>query len=189
MGMTQFAFFRPAVIAIAVLALSACEAMKSTPPPPCPEVSVLSDAATLTKFVEGRGRDLTDVLYEAKLVDAVGACDYDVEKKTGEGTLAVEMAVSMEMARGPANRDGKAPVNYFVAVVGKDRAVLNKQDFTGTVEFTGNRTQLRWTDEPVYLSIPLKKGQAGRDFRIYVGYDLSEEELEFNRKQASGTRR
>ncbi len=189
MAMARIAFLRPAVIAIAALALSSCEALKSTPPPPCPEVSVLGDAASLTKFIEGRGRDLTDVLYEAKLVDAVGACDYDVKKETGEGTLAIEMMVSMEMARGPANRDGKAPVNYCVAVVGKDRAVLNKQDFTGTVEFTGNRTQLRWMDEPVYLTIPLKKGQAGRDFRIYVGYDLSQEELEFNRKQASGARR
>jgi hypothetical protein len=188
--MTHLFAYRPAVIAMMTLALSACGMFTaSAPPPPCPDVSVLGDAATLTKFVEGRGRDLTDVLYEARLVDAAGACDYDVKKETGEGTLAVEMAVSMEMARGPANRDGKALVHYFVAVTGKNQEVLNKQDFAGTVEFTGNRTQLQWTDEPVYLAFPLKKGQTGRDFRIYVGYDLTPEELEFNRKQASGTRR
>ena len=188
--MTHLFAYRPAVIAMMTLALSACGMFTaSAPPPPCPELSVLGDAASLTKFVEGAGRDLTDVLYEARLVDAAGACDYDMKKETGEGTLSVEMAVSMEMARGPANRDGKALVHYFVAVTGKDQEVLNKQDFAGTVEFTGNRSQLRWTDEPVYLAFPLKKGQTGRDFRIYVGYDLTPEELEFNRKEASGIRR
>lgn len=187
--MAQMLALRPAVLAMAALALSACEALKSTPPPPCPDVAVLGDAATITKFVEGPGRDLTDVLYEARLVDAVGACNYDVEKETGEGMLDVDMAVSMEMARGPANLDGRAPVRYFVALTGKQGEIIDRQQFEGVVEFTGNRSQLVWTDEPVNLAIPLKAGQTGSDFKIYVGYDLSREEVEFNRNRAVGTRR
>jgi len=180
---------RTAAIAVAALALSACEAFQSAPPPPCPGVAVLGDAATLTKFVDGPGRDLTDVLYEARLVDAAGACDYDVDKDTGDGRLDVEMAVSMEMSRGPANRDGRVEVRYFVALTGRDRDIIDRQLFEGVVEFPGNRTTLLWIDEPVVLAIPLRGGQTGADFRIYVGYDLTEEELEFNRRRAGGTRR
>lgn len=189
MAMAQRVAGRTAAIAMAALALSACEALKSAPPPPCPNVAVLGDAATLTKFVEGPGRDLTDVLYEARLVDAAGVCDYDVEKDTGDGTLDVEMAVSMEMSRGPANRDGRAEVRYFVALIGNDREIIDKQLFEGAVDFPGNRTTLVWTDEPVVLAIPLQGGQTGSDFRIYVGYDLTQEELDFNRKRVGGARR
>lgn len=177
------------LLVLAVSALSACGVFKEqAPPPPCPEVAVLSDAATVTRFVEGTGRDLTDVLYEAQIVDAGGACQYDVDDDTGEGTLDVEMAVAMEVARGPANREGRAEIGYFVAITDADRAILNRQHFEGLVTFPGNTSRLEWRDEPVYLTISLKSGQTGADFRIYVGYVLSEEELQFNRSQA-GTRR
>ncbi|MDX9859493.1 MAG: hypothetical protein RBS99_01130 [Rhodospirillales bacterium] len=187
--MTQLLAFRPTALAMAALALSACEALTPAPPPPCPDVALVSDAATITKFVEGPGRDLTDVLYEAQLVNAAGACNYDVEKETGAGTLDVDMAVSMEMARGPANRDGRVAVRYFVALTGTDGEIIDRQRFEGVVEFIGNRSRLVWTDEPVYLAIPLKAGQTGSDFKIYVGYELSREEVEFNRNRTAGIRR
>ncbi len=152
-------------------------------PPPCPAISVLEEAASLTRFVEGPGRDLIDVLVEEKVSDAAGTCEYDVDDDTGVGTLNVEMMVAFELNRGPANRDRKAEIGYFVAITDTERNILNKQSFKGTVEFPGNRNRLIWTDEPVFLNIPLKAKQTGRNFKIFIGLDLTEEQLQFNRQK------
>lgn len=170
------------------LIASACSVFDKTPPPPCPEVSVLADASRITKFVDGTGRDLIDVLYEGQIADAGGSCKYDVNKETKAGKLDIEMNVAMDLSRGPADHSGKATVSYFVAVTGKDQQILNKQNFTANVTFPPNTSKLVWKDEPVYLSIPLKAGQTGSDFQIYVGYDISHEELQFNRKQTRENR-
>jgi hypothetical protein len=177
-----------AAFMMAALAASACSMFDKAPPPPCPEVSVLGDASRITKFIDGPGRDLIDVLYEGEIADAAGSCTYDVNKDTKEGKLDVEMTVVMNLSRGPADRAGKAAIRYFVAILGKDKQILNKQPFAAGVAFPQNTSKLAWTDEPIYLSIPLKAGQTGRDFQIYVGYDLSQEEVQFNRKQTRDVR-
>lgn len=175
-------------LAMATLATSSCSMFDQSVPPPCPSVSVLGDASRITKFVDGPGRDLIDVRYEAQIADAAGSCTYDVDKDTRAGKLDVEMTVVMDLSRGPADREGQAQINYFVALLGKDQAILNKQHFNATVAFPPNTSKLAWQDEPVYLSIPLAAGQTGRDFQIFVGYDLTQEEVRFNRKQTREVR-
>ena len=175
---------RAAVVLSGVAALSACSLFgEDELPPPCPEIAVLGDAASVTQFVEGPGRDLIDVLVEGDIADANGSCEYDVDDETGIGTLAVEMVVSIELNRGPANRDRQADIGYFVAITDAERNILSKETFKATVPFPGNRNRLIWTDEPVYLGIPLKAKQTGKDFRIFLGLDVTRDELQFNRSQ------
>jgi len=163
--------------------------MKSEPAPPCPDVSIIKDAASVTKFVPGVGRDLIDVVYEGKVVNTGGMCEYDVDDETGAGNLAVELKLTMELSRGPANKDRKADVSYFVGITDLERRVLNKQDFSGVVNFPGNKNRLQWTDEAVFLDIPLKAGQTGKDFLIFVGFGVTPDQLKFNRTQIEDTRR
>lgn len=176
-----------AVVLLATLATTACSMFDKTPPPPCPDVSVLGDAAHVTKFVDGPGRDLIDVRYEGDIADASGSCNYDINKETKAGTLDVEMTVAMDLSRGPAEHGGTVPVSYFVAITGKDKQILNKQHFSADVTFPPNTSELAWRDEPVYLSIPLKAGETGDDFQVFVGYDLSQDELQYNRKRVGVT--
>jgi len=168
---------------------SACTMLESEPAPPCPNVSVIKDTAKVTKFLPGVGRDLIDVVYEGTFQNPTGMCEYDVDDDTGEGNLAVELLVTMELARGPANKDRKAEVAYFVSITDSERRILNKQNFSGVVAFPGNKNRLQWTDEPVYLRIPLKGGKTGTDFSIYVGFGVTPDQLKFNRKQIEGARR
>jgi hypothetical protein len=178
--MTPSLCLRFGAAGLTALLLAACSGNQQ-PPPACPDVKVLQDAATITKFGDGEGRDLIDVDYEGAIVDATGSCDYDVDDDTGEGNLAAEMRVLMQIGRGPANRDRKADIGYFIAITDKDRNILNREAFHGTVEFIGNRNRLNWTDEPVYLNIPLTKGKVGEDFLIFVGFTLSPEQVQYNR--------
>ncbi len=169
--------------AILALAVAACTVFQEEePPPPCPRVSILGDAATLTKFRPGPGRDLTDVLYEGVVTNVTGRCAYANGGKGANPTVSMDVALVIEAARGPANRDGRAAFPYFVGITDSSRNVLNKERFNVRVVFPGNRTRLVITDDPVNLEIPVKAGQSGRDFTIFVGFQLSREDLEYHRR-------
>ena len=169
--------------AILLLAVAACTVFQEEePPPPCPRISILGDAATLTKFRPGPGRDLTDVLYEGVVSGVTGSCAYASAGKRANRALSMKVSLVIEAARGPANRDGRAAFPYFVGITDSSRNVLNKQRFNITVVFPGNRTRLVVTDTPVVLEIPMKAGQSWQDFDIFVGFQLSRAELEYNRR-------
>lgn len=172
--------------AILVFAVTACTVFQEEePPPPCPRISVLGDAGTLTRFRPGPGRDLTDVLYEGVVTGVTGSCAYADD---GKRALSMKISLVIEAARGPANRDGRAAFPYFVGITDSARNVLNKQRFSVTVVFPGNRTRLVVTDNPVALEIPVKAGRAGQDFEIFVGFQLSRPELEYNRRARRSVR-
>ena len=51
------------------LVLSGCDSLarlEQKAPPPCPPVYIMSDAAKITKYHSGSGRDLTDVEMEGE---------------------------------------------------------------------------------------------------------------------------
>lgn len=173
-----------------LLLLAGCETVSDVvagapPQPPCPPSSVLDDAATVTKFREGPGRDFIDVVAEGKISGYGGGCHYDFDMKTGEALLTVEVAVEFEAQRGSADKDRKAKFDYFVSIADKEQNILNKGVFNVDIDFPDNRTRRNVTDDnpPVVLEIKLKPEQVGKDFHIFIGFQLSESELEFNRRQ------
>jgi len=178
---------RPAVLAVVLMGflVSACglvdELTQSDIPPPCPTVSILGNAERVTQFSPGPGRDLIDITAEAKIHDFQARCIYDVDDETGIGQVHVELSVGISAARGAANTNGSAEIPYFVSVTGHDKAVMSKNIFTITALFEGNRYRVSAYDEPVVLSIPIKAPQTGLDFLIYIGFQLTPEQLEYNR--------
>lgn len=151
-------------------------------PPKCPSVRILQEAASVTVFTDGPGRDLTDVIAEGKIEDFFARCLYDVDDETGEGEVAVELSVTIEAARGPANTEGEAVFPYFVSITDKDRTVLNKSVFGLDVRFAKNAFRVLRQDEPILLRIPLSPPQKGDQFSIYIGLQLTPEQLEYNKR-------
>lgn len=160
-------------LAISALVLTACGITKKEEPPPCPQVVILADAAKATKYRGGSGRDITDIEYEAELSGFTGSCGYD-KKRT-----QVEVAISAAffVARGPAGTGPSIDLPYFVAI--PDQA---KQVFTAKVEFPGSSPKVRHVDDEVSVTIPLSDGELGTSTTIYLGLQLTPEQLEFNRK-------
>lgn len=151
----------------------------SSKTPPCPNVAVLTDAAHLTVFKDGAGRDLTDVKYDAEFGRITGECIYN---KRGNGKVTVEMKLQITARRGPADRDRLANVDYFVAVVDRQSNVLGRQEFQSKLQFPPDQTEATTQDELEQI-IPLKKDQAGADIDVLVGFKLTPEQLERNRAQ------
>lgn len=173
-----------AAVAAAAVGLAACSAgnwWENKPETrPCPTVSVLSDAASVTVFRAGPGSDLTDVLYEGHFAGYDGACVYNTDK-TGKGSMEIELRLDLRAVRGPADTERRAPLRIFVSVTDLERNILSKEVFDTPADFPGNRTQAKLQDQPIYVTLPLAEGQTGADFLIFTGFQITRAQLEYNR--------
>ncbi len=139
----------------------------------CPEVTRVGDAAKLTRFVPG-GHDLTDVAFEAAVGKLGGTCSH------GDGSIDVQMTAQFIASRGPADNTRQAPFNYFVAIVDRNENILAREQFDTGIGFPGNQTRNAITEE-LEQTIPIQKGQQGSDFRIFIGFVLTPDEVAYNR--------
>lgn len=160
-----------AAVAAAVL-LSAC----NRTPPACPRATILGDGASVTKFRDGSGRDLTDVVARAEIVDASVECDYN------RNGVDVAMQIAIAATRGPADRARMADFDYFVAVADAQRNILAKEVFRVRVAFPETQNRVG-TIEQIEPHIPLRNRAEGVSYQIVVGFQLTPEELEWNRTQ------
>ena len=143
-------------------------------PLPCPNFLILGDAGELVRFTPGRGRDITDVDFEAKIVDFEGSCKYG--EKSVESTFTVDIAIE----RGPADDDREARFEFFIAIPKFHPAPEGKRTFPVAATFEGNRARLLYRDSLV-IDIPLKAGETGANYDVFIGFQLTSAELEFNR--------
>jgi hypothetical protein len=165
-----------AVVAAALAALSGCGLFNKSQQFDCPAVEIPKEVANLTRFREGGGRDLTDVVFEAGIADVQIACDY------GSRGASIQLNVVVGAERGPANRSPTASVPYFIAIGDPDRNILAKEVFSSTVTFLPNQSRAYNTEE-TEETIPLPKGRSAERYGIVIGLQLTPEELEYNRNR------
>jgi hypothetical protein len=164
---------RPAGAILLALVLVGCG--RGDRPPPCPKVFLASEISTLTRFRPGSGRDLTDVAFQVELLGYSGACKYD---KNG---LTVTLNVNFAVARGPAG-GREARFEYFVAIPKLYPSSAAKREFDVAYKFPENAARGDFKDE-VEIAVPLANRTNGPSNEIYIGLQLSADELEYNRKQ------
>ncbi len=147
----------------------------ATPQYDCPTTAAVGDARVQSKFRPGPGRDLTDVQYQVRLIDVTSECRYDskgVDVRTRAG-FALEL--------GPANPDRNAAYQFFVAITDPSNEIVAKRIFTTPIKFPTNVGYVEHIED-LEQRIPLPKGGAAADYKIIVGLQLTEDELEYNRK-------
>lgn len=163
------------------LSLAGCST-DTVVPRACPEILIPVDGAKLTRFQPGPGRDIVDVLHEEQVTGFGHLCEYDVDE-TGVGSVKVSILPSFDSTRGPANASGQVQFEYFIAISDPDKNILDKKRFPAVIQFPANMSRVRWQPkEPINMAIPLKAGQSGEAFQVFLGLQLSREELEYQRK-------
>jgi hypothetical protein len=144
--------------------------------PACPSLSLLPDAADLTRYRAG-GQDITDLVVDARITTIPAKCS------AGEpGKVDAVMRVNMAVQRGPAATSRTIPVPYFVAVTDGNR-VLDKQDYTLLVRFPPNLDQTLASGDEINMILPVTRDKSAAAYSIYVGYTLTPDELALNRKR------
>jgi len=173
----------PAALALGAT-LAACGPSQServTAAQACPKALRVQDASTLTRFQPGRGRDATDTIVQASLSDITIACAVRRDRVEVDIVFEVRAAEGPALARAAADR--KVALEYFVAIIDPQRQVLTRRTFNADFQFTGNRTKLASREE-LSQRIPLAAAGTGGAYQIAVGFVLSSEEVEFNRRGA-----
>lgn len=167
----------PLLLLAAALLLSGCAEMKNKvmgkEPGKCPTIRILADGAHLTKFKQGPGRDITDVLYTVDIVNYQGSCGY----RDKDSHVETAIKLMFDIDRGPANLQGLGEIQYFVAV--ENRA---KEVFSTKFKFDPNTPKLRQVDEEVSIDIPIRPGDTPQNTVVWLGLQLTADELDFNRR-------
>ena len=171
-----------ALLGVIALGLAACSSTDTVALRPCPEILIPIDSAKLTRFIPGPGRDIIDVLHEEQLTGFAHRCEYDTDE-TGVGAVVIEIFPAFESARGPANAENLAQFEYYIAIADLNKTVLEKMRFPMAIPFPEYMSRVRWqSEEPIVLNIPLKAGQNGADFEVFIGLQMTRDELDYQKK-------
>lgn len=167
---------------LAVLGLVGCSAgaRLEDEPPPCPRVSFLSEAATLTRFRPGQGRDITDLELAAELTGYHGSCDYDKRSNS----MLVTLQFNMTAQRGPAAQGRNAELSYFIAMPTFFPEPKAKQVLPVSLAFPDNTDRVRYTDGEVTITFPIKDVKEMARYEIFAGFQLTQQEVDYNRDKA-----
>lgn len=163
-----------AVVAAALLVAGCGIFERDKRPGACPRFLILGGANELTKFRPGPGRDPTDVAFRATVADFTGTCEYD------KNTVRVNLYVVFDILRGPAPGSREAEFDYFVALPQFHPAPQGKQVFSVKARFDRDLPRLAYRDG-VILAIPIKDKELGSNYEVYIGFQLSPEDVEYNR--------
>ncbi len=147
-----------------------------TKKPTCPSAVVVSDARHLYDFAPG-GSTAADIRIAVRITIPAARC------KIEGGKALVDLDVPIDAARGPALREGRLEVEfpYFVVVADRFDNILAKKVFTAKVKIGGDQ-QRTSTVERIEQVIPLGSAPDASHFVIYVGFQLTREQIEFNRR-------
>ncbi len=172
---------RAGILAGLLVALAGCGVFDKEPPKPCPVALVLKEAGEVVRYQPGAGRDLLDVAYRASFGQNSLECHYKGSR------LAVALDVEVIAERGPGAGAGEARIPYFVAVLDERQRILAREVFEAAVVFEEGRRRASVTEE-LAQRLRLEDSQSGANFEIVVGFELSPEELEENRRRRAGGR-
>ena len=165
--------------ALLPLALAACGPSMNDNhfAPPCPRTAILSDAGDLAQYRPG-GRDLTDLLLQARIASVTGVC----EPGTAKDTTKVTLHVGLTAQRGPAAGEQRdADLSYFVAVV-RNNQILTKRVIASPFQFPANANRVGITGADQEIILPTPDGTTAADYVVLVGLQLSQDQLDSNRQ-------
>lgn len=176
------------IMALAALfGLSGCSGGSVFSGPPvvlqCPDYAILEDAATLTAFQDGPGRDITDITVRAAITQVRMECITDVDKETNIGQMEIKITPIISAEMGAANIAEQATVPYFIAIVGPDKQILYREALSMDVSFKGNRTRLVALAPSTTVELPITPDIRNWYYYVFAGFELTEQQAAFNRKR------
>lgn len=144
---------------------------------PCPPVGSLYDAARIVDFGGADENVYGRIQYTGEIVNVSSVCRY-----VDDDPVRVELEIDFAFGRGPEGSERRHDFDYWVAVTRRDGKVLNKEMFTVRADFADQN--IIGTSEVLQrVIIPrVDDSISAANFEIIVGFDLSDDQLAFNRE-------
>jgi hypothetical protein len=144
----------------------------------CPPASVLVDTGTMTVFRSGSAPDPANVLYTVQIARAQQDCELP---KFGSRVVTASVAIDFRAARSNGGEAVSHVIPYFVAITSEGK-ILAKRDFTVQFTFEAGQQVASFSDSVKSLAVSLGRDKKPTDYGILVGFQLTKDQLEYNRK-------
>ncbi|WP_239590781.1 hypothetical protein [Vitreimonas flagellata] len=144
---------------------------------PCPLMGVLYDSARIVDFAEPGQQRYANIEYTGEMNGVRGLCRY-----VDADPITMALEVDMSFGRGPAANAERHTYRYWVAVARRGRAPIEKVYFDVDVEWERGQLVANRREQIERIVIPRANPEiSGENFEILVGFELTPEQLQFNR--------
>jgi hypothetical protein len=144
---------------------------------PCPLMGVLYDNSRMVDFAQEGNERYANIEWTAEMQGVRGFCRYLEDEP-----ITMSLEIDMAFGRGPAATAERQTYRYWVAVVRRGFAPIEKQYFDIDVRFRNGQAITTGTEEIERIVIPRATADtSGENFEILVGWELTAEQLAFNR--------
>jgi hypothetical protein len=146
----------------------------------CPELSLPSDTADLTRYRPEGPPDLSGLVMDARVIAIEGSC----VRANRDRSVIARVAPRFSVERGPAAQGRAVELPWYLAVVeeGTDR-IVSRATFRIPAAFPANTPRMNVSSSLIEIEFPLGEGRRVQDYRIMIGFMLTQEELALNRRR------
>ena len=144
---------------------------------PCPLMGVLYDTARVVRFEQPGNQRYANIAFTGEMQGVRGLCRY-----VDADPIRMNMEIEMAFGRGPAATTDHQTYRYWVAVTRRGRAPIEKVYFDVDVRFPRGEQVVTQRERIDQIVIPRANEEiSGENFEILVGFELTPEQLQFNR--------
>lgn len=145
--------------------------------PACAQVGILAAAADYSDYGGSEGSpDLSRLVSQGSVTAVTGHCSSADEGTTLHTVVQLQLAIT----RGPVGSSRTVPVPYFIAVT-QDGTIISKQELSALAQFPDNGDRVLVKTDATVLNFPVTRAKPGNSYKIEVGFQLTAQQLDYNR--------
>ena len=158
----------PIILASLFLGLTPIATIIAQARPVCPSISILADATRVTVMQSGK-IDLKAEIRTPELGCTVAG-----------STAKARLSFWVKSAIAPEAAVNTRTIPYFVAIIANGK-VIAKEIFDLKLAFTPAERKLLVKEQIARIDIPLAQGKVAEDYSVTIGFQLTEEQANYNR--------
>lgn len=147
----------------------------------CPAVEVMPELSSYSDFADDSSTRDNLLVSRARITNVQTACDFD------KNSVTVDLKTRFEGTLGPQGRMSASDKPYFsypffVAVADGSGHVLTKEVYAAAITYPQGKNQHGYNENMRFI-LPMENRNQGRNQKILLGFQLTPDQLAFNRKQ------
>lgn len=145
----------------------------------CPTVKVVGDISAISQFTLPKKPEPNSLIAEAKLDNVTANCN------VAKDGVVLDITLNFSGVLGPVGakemrNEASYTYPYFVSVINPEGQIISKDIFALSVVYEKGMTRVAKQDK-LRQMIPLQSGQVANQYQIIAGFQLTDDELAYNR--------
>ncbi|MFK7838767.1 MAG: hypothetical protein AB8B83_00415 [Bdellovibrionales bacterium] len=147
----------------------------------CPKIEIVEELSRLNEFKPSQLPSTDNTTSSVKMSLANSTCQYN------ERSVTVDLKLELQSMLGPrakraSNEKTFLTYPFFVAVTNSNGKILAKEIFAASVSYDAGESEKLYF-ETLRQIIPADTRTQGSNYNVLIGFQLSNDQLQFNREQ------